>query len=85
MSLSRQRGEKVETFRLFQCGAPRGRTVEHRQGFKVAVPEEIAFRLGFIDAEQLARLAQPLIKTDYGRYLAWLAQGGGEDDAFFAS
>jgi hypothetical protein len=31
MSLSRQRGEKVETFRLFQCGAPRGRTVEHRQ------------------------------------------------------
>jgi hypothetical protein len=31
MSLSRQPGEKVETFRLFQCGAPRGRTVEHRQ------------------------------------------------------
>ena len=61
------------------------RTVEHRQGFKVAVPEEIAFRLGFIDAEQLARLAQPLIKTDYGRYLDWLAKGGGEDDAFFAS
>jgi len=60
------------------------RTVEHRQGFKVAVPEEIAFRLGFIDAEQLARLAQPLIKTDYGRYLAWLAQGDGGEDAFFA-
>ncbi|MEO6339798.1 MAG: glucose-1-phosphate thymidylyltransferase RfbA [Caulobacteraceae bacterium] len=61
------------------------RTVEHRQGFKVAVPEEIAFRLGFIDAEQLGRLAQPLLKTDYGRYLAWLARSGGNDDAYFAS
>jgi glucose-1-phosphate thymidylyltransferase len=59
------------------------RTVEHRQGFKVGVPEEIAFRLGFIDAEQLARLAQPLIKTDYGRYLAWLAKSGGDSDGYF--
>ena len=59
------------------------RTVEHRQGFKVAAPEEIAFRQGFIDAEQLARLAQPLIKTDYGRYLAWLAKTKGESDAYF--
>jgi glucose-1-phosphate thymidylyltransferase len=58
------------------------RTVEHRQGFKVGVPEEIAFRLGFIDAEQLSRLAQPLIKTDYGRYLAWLAKTGGDSDGY---
>ena len=61
------------------------RTVEHRQGFKVAAPEEIAFRQGFIDAEQLARLAQPLIKTDYGRYLAWLANTKGESDGYFPS
>jgi len=61
------------------------RTVEHRQGFKVAAPEEIAFRQGFIDAEQLARLAQPLIKTDYGRYLAWLAKTKGESESFFPS
>jgi glucose-1-phosphate thymidylyltransferase len=58
------------------------RTVEHRQGFKVGVPEEIAFRLGFIDAEQLAKLAQPLIKTDYGRYLAWLAKSDGDSEGY---
>jgi glucose-1-phosphate thymidylyltransferase len=44
-------------------------TIEKRQGLKVACPEEIAFRRGWIDAEQLTRLAQPLAKADYGRYL----------------
>ncbi|WP_031296819.1 glucose-1-phosphate thymidylyltransferase RfbA [Pseudogulbenkiania ferrooxidans] len=44
-------------------------TIENRQGQKVACPEEIAFRQGWIEAEQVARLARPLAKTGYGRYL----------------
>jgi glucose-1-phosphate thymidylyltransferase len=43
--------------------------IEKRQGLKVAVPEEIAYRKGLIDAAALARLAEPLKQTDYGRYL----------------
>jgi glucose-1-phosphate thymidylyltransferase len=44
-------------------------TIERRQGLKVACPEEVAFRLGWIDADQLRTLATPLAKTGYGRYL----------------
>jgi glucose-1-phosphate thymidylyltransferase len=44
-------------------------TIEKRQGLKVACPEEIAYRMGFIDAAQVARLAEPLRGNSYGRYL----------------
>jgi glucose-1-phosphate thymidylyltransferase len=44
-------------------------TIERRQGLKVACPEEIAFRMGFIDAAQLEALAKPLEKSSYGEYL----------------
>jgi glucose-1-phosphate thymidylyltransferase len=44
-------------------------TIENRQGLKVCCPEEIAYRKGLINAEQLERLAQPLAKNGYGQYL----------------
>ncbi|KJN23259.1 glucose-1-phosphate thymidylyltransferase RfbA [Enterobacter sichuanensis] len=50
-------------------------TIEERQGLKVSCPEEIAFRRGFINAEQLRALAEPLKKTGYGQYLLNLTKG----------
>ena len=44
-------------------------TIERRQGLKVCCPEEIAFRLGYISADQLEALAQPMKKNGYGQYL----------------
>lgn len=49
-------------------------TIETRQGLKVACPEEIAYRLGFIDRNQLVRIAEPLAKNQYGQYLLKIAR-----------
>lgn len=49
-------------------------TLEKRQGLKIACPEEIAYRLGYIDAAELEALAAPLSKSDYGQYLRDILQ-----------
>jgi glucose-1-phosphate thymidylyltransferase len=51
------------------------RTIEQRQGLQIGGPEEIAWRMGFIDSAQLSALAQPLAKTSYGGYLIKLLEG----------
>lgn len=51
-------------------------TIENRQGLKVCCPEEVAYNNGWIDAEQVKRLAAPLLKTGYGQYLMHLVEQG---------
>jgi glucose-1-phosphate thymidylyltransferase len=51
--------------------------IERRQGFKVACPEEIAYRMGYITAAQLDALARPLAKSGYGQYLLRILEEGG--------
>jgi glucose-1-phosphate thymidylyltransferase len=55
-------------------------TIERRQGLNIACPEEIAYRQGFITAEQLEKLAQPISKSGYGQYLLGLLR-----EPYFAS
>jgi glucose-1-phosphate thymidylyltransferase len=50
-------------------------TIQERQGLRASCPEEISFRMGWIDADQVERLAKPLEKTEYGQYLRALAAG----------
>jgi glucose-1-phosphate thymidylyltransferase len=52
------------------------RTIEERQNLKVGCPEEIAHAKGWIDSDALRRLAKPYLKTEYGRYLMRVADGG---------
>ncbi len=56
-------------------------TIEHRQGFKIACPEEIAWRQGWISPAELEQTAQSLMSTGYGEYLLAVLQEGGQDPA----
>ena len=58
------------------------KTIEDRQDLKICCPEEIAYRMGYIDAEQVIRLAEPLRKNAYGRYLLELVN---EEQPYFDS
>ena len=60
------------------------RVVEHRQGLKIACPEEIAFGMRLIDERQYLKLAEPLAKTSYGQYLLRQLRDGRWQDAAFA-
>ena len=51
-------------------------TVQKRQGFYISCIEEIAFRMGYIDRKQLLKLAAPMLKTEYGKYLVDIAENG---------
>ena len=53
------------------------RVVEERQGLKIACPEEVAFRMGYVSAEELLALAAPLEKSGYGHYLKGLLNDDG--------
>lgn len=62
------------THEALQQAASYVQAIQERQGIKIACVEEIAFRLGYIDAEGLAALANGMIKNEYGRYLLEVAQ-----------
>jgi glucose-1-phosphate thymidylyltransferase len=49
-------------------------TIQKRQGFYISCIEEIAYRMGYIDKEQLLNLAKPMIQTEYGQYLVEIAE-----------
>ena len=67
------------THRALQQAASFVQAIQNRQGFKISSIEEIAFRLGYIDREQLLHLASDMAKNDYGRYLAEIARQSAED------
>jgi len=56
------------------------RTIQERQGLQIACPEELAYRLGYIDAGEVQRLAEPLLKTEYGKYLLHVLEESGPRD-----
>ena len=60
---------------LLQAGAF-VHTIQTRQGLKISCIEEIAYRMNYIDEAQLLKLAEPLAKNDYGKYLQRLARHG---------
>jgi glucose-1-phosphate thymidylyltransferase len=62
------------TFETLADASDYVRTLEHRQGLKVSIPEEVAWRMGFIDDDELARRADSLLKSGYGSYLLRLLE-----------
>lgn len=52
------------------------RTLENRQGLKIGCPEEVAWRMGFVDDDGLRERAEPLVKSGYGQYLLELLHPG---------
>ena len=67
------------TYESLQQACEFVRVIQERQGLKTACIEEIAFRLGYIDREQLEKLAQEMNKNDYGHYLMGIVEGDEED------
>ena len=61
------------THEALQQAASYVQAIQERQGLKISCLEEIAFRMGYIDSEQLRRLASNYLQNDYGRYLAEIA------------
>jgi len=66
------------THEALQQAASYVQAIQERQGLKVSCPEEIAFRLGYIDSDQLKHLASQYLKNDYGRYLMEIARESDE-------
>ena len=66
------------THEALQQAASYVQAIQERQGLKISCPEEIAFRLGYIDSDQLKDLASQYLKNDYGRYLMELAREADE-------
>ncbi|QUW18560.1 glucose-1-phosphate thymidylyltransferase RfbA [Agrococcus sp. Marseille-Q4369] len=67
------------TFESMMQASEYVRVIEDRQGFKIGCIEEIAWRAGWIDDDQLRELAQPLVKSGYGRYLLTLLERAARD------
>jgi glucose-1-phosphate thymidylyltransferase len=63
------------TFESLHAATEFIRVIEQRQDFKIGCIEEVAFRMGFIDTEQLKKIAEPMIKSGYGEYLLRLIEG----------
>jgi glucose-1-phosphate thymidylyltransferase len=64
------------TFNSLMQAAEFVRVIEERQGLRIGSPEEVAWREGYIDDDQLRRLAEPLVKSGYGAYLMSLLEAG---------
>ncbi|WP_405133956.1 glucose-1-phosphate thymidylyltransferase RfbA [Nocardia sp. NBC_01388] len=67
------------TFDSLLAAANYVRTIEERQGLKIGVPEEVAWRMRFIDDEQLRAAAEPLVRSGYGAYLLGLLEQGRDE------